>query len=121
KGDAPYPTKPVRVIVPYPAGGGTDLVMRAIQPALAERLGQPIVVDNRPGATGAIGGEIAAHSLPDGYTLLAHTSAGLTIAPHTMPPWRFDSIKDFAPISQLTSGPFILLVHPKVAAASVPE
>src|SRR6185295_7746217 len=66
-----YPSKPIRVIVPYPAGGGTDVVMRAIQPALAERLAQPIIIDNRPGATGAIGSEIVAHSTPDGYTLLA--------------------------------------------------
>ena len=62
KGDAAYPVRPVRVIVPYPAGGGTDLVMRAIQPTLAERLGQPVVIDNRPGATGAIGSEIVARS-----------------------------------------------------------
>ncbi|HEX2825878.1 MAG TPA: tripartite tricarboxylate transporter substrate binding protein [Burkholderiales bacterium] len=118
---APYPVKPVRVIVPYPAGGGTDLVMRAIQPVLAERLGQPVVIDNRPGATGAIGSEIAAHSTPDGYTLLAHTSGGLAIAPHTMPQIRFDPRKDFAPISQITSSPFVLLVHPKLAATSVAE
>jgi tripartite-type tricarboxylate transporter receptor subunit TctC len=116
-----YPVKPVRVIVPYPAGGGTDLVMRAIQPVLAERLGQPVVIDNRPGATGAIGSEIVARAAPDGYTLLAHTSGGLAIAPHTISEVRFDPIKDFAAISQITSAPFILVVHPKLAASSVPE
>jgi tripartite-type tricarboxylate transporter receptor subunit TctC len=121
KGDGIYPVKPVRVIVPYPAGGGTDLVMRAVQPVLAERLGQPIVIDNRPGATGAIGSEIAARSTPDGYTLLAHTSGGLAIAPHTVTHMRFDPIRDFAPISQLTSSPFVLLVHPGIPATSVPE
>ena len=121
KNDAAYPVKPVRVIVPYPAGGGTDLVVRAVQPALADRLGQPIVIDNRPGATGAIGSEIVARSTPDGYTLLAHTSGGLTIAPHTVQQARFDPVKDFAPISQITTSPFVLVVHPKVAATSVPE
>ena len=121
KADAAYPVRPVRVIVPYPAGGGTDLVMRAIQPALAERLGQPVVIDNRPGATGAIGSEIVARATPDGYTLLAHTSGGLAIAPHTMAQARFDPVKDFAAISQITSAPFILLVHPKIAATSVRE
>ena len=119
--NATYPVKPVRVIVPYPAGGGTDLAMRAIQPALAESLGQPIVIDNRPGATGTIGTEIVARSIPDGYTLLAHTSGGLTIAPHTITQVRFDPVKDFAPISQITSAPFVLIVHPKIAVASVPE
>jgi tripartite-type tricarboxylate transporter receptor subunit TctC len=118
---AGYPVKPVRVVVPYPAGGGTDLVMRAIQPVLAERLGQPVVIDNRPGATGAIGSEIVARAVPDGYTLLAHTSGGLAIAPHTIAEVRFDPIRDFAAISQMTSAPFVLLVHPKIAATSVPE
>ena len=121
KADANYPARPVRVVVPYPAGGGTDLVARAIQPMLAERLGQPIVIDNRPGATGAIGSEIVARSAPDGYTLLAHTSGGLAIAPHTITEVRFDPVKDFAAISQVTSAPFILLVHPKIAASTVAE
>ena len=117
----PYPTRPIRVIVPYPAGGGTDLVMRAIQPLLIERLGQPVVIDNRPGATGAIGAEIVARAVPDGYTLLAHTGGGLAIAPHAMPQARFDPLKDFAPITQATSSPFVLVVHPKIAATSVPQ
>lgn len=116
-----YPARPIRVIVPYPAGGGTDLAMRAIQPALTERLGQSLVIDNRPGATGAIGSEIVARAAPDGYTLLAHTSGGLAIAPHTMTQARFHPLKDFAPITHATSAPFILLVHPKVAATSLPQ
>ena len=116
-----YPTRPIRVIVPYPPGGGVDIVMRAIQPLLTERLGQTVVIDNRPGATGAIGTELTAHATPDGYTLLAHTSAGLTIVPHTLPQARFDVLKDFAPITQMTSAPFIFVVHPKVAATSVAQ
>src|SRR5690242_12996194 len=79
-----YPVRPIRVIVPYPAGGGTDLVVRAIQPIVNERLGHPLVIDNRPGASGAIGAELAALAAPDGYTLLAHTNGGMTIVPHTM-------------------------------------
>lgn len=116
-----YPARPIRVIVPYPPGGGVDIVMRAIQPLLTERLGQTVVIDNRPGATGAIGTELTAHATPDGYTLLAHTSAGLTIVPHTLPQARFDVLKDFAPITQMTSAPFIFVVHPKVAATSVAQ
>jgi tripartite-type tricarboxylate transporter receptor subunit TctC len=116
-----YPTRPVRLIVPYPAGGGTDIVMRAIQPVLNERLGQPVVIDNRPGATGAIGSELAARAAPDGYTLLAHTSGGLTIAPHTFAKPRFDPVKDFVPITQATSSPFVLVVHPKVPATSLQQ
>ena len=116
-----YPTHPIRVIVPYPAGGGTDLVMRAIQPVLMERLGQPIVLDNRPGATGSIGAELAARAVPDGYTILAHTGGGLAIAPHSLPEARFNPVKDFAAITQATSSPFILVVHPKLPATTVPE
>ena len=117
----PYPSRPIRVIVPYPAGGGTDLVMRAIQPVLNERLGQPVVIDNRPGASGSIGAEIVARAAPDGYTLLAHTNGGMTIVPHTMAHARYDPVKDFAPITQATSSPFVLLVHPKIPATSVPQ
>lgn len=116
-----YPARPVRVIVPYPPGGGADIVVRAFHTALTEKLGQPIVIDNRPGATGAIGAELAAHSAPDGYTLLAHTSAGLTIAPHVYAKPRFDSLKDFTPVTQVTSSPFVLVVHPKIPATSVQQ
>ena len=76
----PYPTRPIRIVVPYPPGGGIDIVVRAIHAALTERLRQPLVIDNRGGATAAIGTELVARSVADGYTLLAHTSAGLTIA-----------------------------------------
>lgn len=116
-----YPSRPVRVVVPYPAGGGTDLVMRAIQPALMEKLGQSVVIDNRPGATGSIGTEIVARAVPDGYTILAHTSGGLAIAPHTLPEARFNVLKDLAPITQATSSPFIIVVHPKLPATSVAQ
>src|SRR5688572_3914215 len=75
----------------------------------------------RPGAGGAIGAELAARAAPDGYTLLAHTSGGMAIAPHTIPNVRFDPVKDFASITHATSAPFVLVVHPKLPATSVPE
>src|ERR1700709_2734254 len=74
-----YPNKPIRIVIPYPPGGGTDIVIRAVSGRLSARLGQPVVVDNRGGATGTIGSEAVARAAPDGYTLLAHTNAGITI------------------------------------------
>jgi tripartite-type tricarboxylate transporter receptor subunit TctC len=111
-----YPVKPVRIVVPYPPGGGNDIVVRAYSPRLTERLGQSIVVDNRGGATGAIGTEMVARSAPDGYTLLSHTNAGLVILPHLNPDLRYDPVKDFAPITLAASSPYLLVVHPKVPA-----
>ena len=116
-----YPAKPIRVVVPYPPGGGTDIVMRAIGPKVSERLGQPVIVDNRGGATGAIGAEMVAHAAPDGYTLLAHTSAGLTIVPNLQKKLAFDPVRDFAPVTLATSSPYMLVVNPKLPAASVAE
>ena len=116
-----YPSRPLRVVVPYPPGGGVDLVMRAIQPTLTEKFGQSVVIDNRPGATGAIGTELVKHAAPDGYTVLAHTSAGLAIVPHTLVQMRFDPVKDLVPVTQLTSAPFVLVVNPKVPATSVAQ
>jgi len=116
-----YPVKPIRVVVPYPPGGGTDIVMRAIGPKVSERLGQPVIVDNRGGATGAIGAEMVAHAAPDGYTLLAHTSAGLTIVPNLQRKLAFDPVRDFAPVTLATSSPYMLVVNPKLPAASVAE
>jgi tripartite-type tricarboxylate transporter receptor subunit TctC len=116
-----YPVKPVRIVVPYPPGGGNDIVVRAYSPRLTERLGQSIVVDNRGGATGAIGTEMVARSAPDGYTLLSHTNAGLVILPHLNPDLRYDPVKDFAPITLAASSPYLLVVHPKVPATTVAE
>jgi len=87
-----YPTKPIRIVIPYPPGGGTDIVIRAVSGRLSERLGQPVVVDNRGGATGTIGSESVAHAAPDGYTLLAHTNAGITILPHLNKKLPYDPI-----------------------------
>jgi len=116
----PYPTKPVRIIVAYPAGGGTDILSRTIGQKLSESLGQPFIVDNRPGANGNIGSEIAARATGDGYTLLMGT-ANLTVNPNFYPKLPYNTLKDFSPISLVTITPNILVVHPSVRATSVKE
>src|SRR5262249_545259 len=116
-----YPTKPIRIVVPYPPGGGADIVLRAIGPTLTERLGQPLVVDNRGGATGIIGTELVARAVPDGYTLLAHTVAGLALVPNLNKSLPYDPVPDFAPIRHATASCYMMVVHPKMAAQSVPQ
>ncbi len=116
-----YPAKPIRVIVPYPPGGGLDIVVRAMSPKLTERLGQQVVIDNRGGATGLIGTETVMRAGPDGYTILAHTVAGLAIVPNTNPSLPYHPVRDFAPITHATSSAYMLVVHPKVPAGTVKE
>ena len=115
-----YPDKPIRVIVPFTAGGGSDVIARLLGPRLSERLGKPMVIDNRAAASGVVGTDVAAKSAPDGYTLLMITSthavnAGLA----TRLP--YDLIKDFAAISMVTSSPFGLMLQPSVSALSTRE
>ena len=109
-----YPVKAVRLIVPYPPGGPTDLVGRSLGQKLAESWGQPVVVENRAGAASAIGTELAARSAADGYTLLLGTSAGFCIAPALGGKLPYDPERDFAPISLLVINPQILVVHPSL-------
>ena len=116
-----YPVKPIRIVIPYPPGGGTDIVIRAVSGRLSERLGQPVVVDNRGGATGTIGSEAVARAAPDGYTLLAHTNAGITILPHLNKQLPYDPLRDFAPVTLAASSPYLFVVHPKVAATTVTQ
>ena len=116
-----YPTRPIRWIVTYPPGGPTDVVARAIGAKLTAAWGQQIVIDNRPGAGGVIGTELAAKAVPDGYTLLFGTSAGLTINPALSNKLPYDAMKDFAPVSLLVLNPQLLVVHTSVAANSVKE
>ena len=115
-----YPGRPVRMIVPYSAGGATDIVMRIVAQRLPEILGQQVVVDNRPGAGGLIGTDTVAKSSPDGYTLLA-TSTPHVILPHLHKKIPFDALHDFAPIMQFGDQPYALTVHPSLGVSSVKE
>ncbi len=117
---ANYPDKPIRLIVPFPAGGGTDLIARTLSQRLTEALGQPVVVDNRAGAGGVIGAEIVARAPADGYTLLMGTPGPLTINPALVAKMPY-TLADFAPVVLATVSPFILVVHPSVPAKSVRE
>lgn len=118
---AAYPDKPVRVIVPVPAGGTPDVVARLVTPGLAAALGQQIVVDNRGGAGGLIGAELAARANPDGYTLLLSSPGPLTILPHLQKKIAYDPLRDFEPIGLISIGPFLLISHPSVQAKTVKE
>ena len=118
---AQWPTKPVRLIVPYPPGGSADILARAIGQKLGDGLGQQVIVDNRPGAGTAIGAEATAKAAPDGYTILLGTVSSHAINPALNPGLKFDPIKDFAPISLVASIPFALVVHPSLPAKSVKE
>jgi len=116
-----YPSRPIRFIVPYTPGGLGDTFARAVGQALSERVGQPVVIDNRPGASQAIGAEATAKAPPDGYTIFMGTQSGLvlnTIARKSLP---YNPVKDFAPVSMLFTSPLYLVVHPTVPANSVQE
>ncbi len=114
-----WPTRPIRLIVPFPPGGSNDIVGRVIGQQLGERLGKPLVIDNRGGAGGLIGTEIAIHAQPDGYTLLVISVAySYSPAINKLP---YDSVKAIAPIAQLGTGPNSLVIHPGVPASSVKE
>jgi tripartite-type tricarboxylate transporter receptor subunit TctC len=115
-----YPTRPIRLVVPFPPGGPTDLLARIVATRLAERLGQSVVVDNKPGASGMIGAELVAKAAPDGYTLLVNASIHV-INPSLYAKTRYDAIADFAPISNLADVPLVLVVNPKLPARTVQE
>jgi tripartite-type tricarboxylate transporter receptor subunit TctC len=118
---APYPNKPIRLIVASSPGGPNDLVARMVAAPWGELLGHSIVVDNRAGAAGTIGTELAARATPDGYTLLVGFPGPLIIAPLMKTSTPYDTARDFAPVSLAVSAPFVLLVHPGVPAKSVKE
>ena len=116
-----YPSKPIRFVVAFPPGGGTDLVARTIAPRLAERLAQQVVVDNRPGAGGNLGTEIVAKSAPDGYTMLMGSVGPLAINASLFARMPFDPLKDLAPVTLAASTPNVLVVHPSLPVTTVRE
>ena len=107
-----YPSKPIRFIVSFPPGGSADLVARSIAPRMAERLGQPVVIENRPGAGGNIGVDVVAKAAPDGYTIGLAAAGALSLNASLYPSMPFNAEKDLAPISMLAMIPFILIAHP---------
>ena len=116
-----YPTRPVRLIAPFSAGGGVDIVARYLALKLTEKWGQQVVVDNRTGATGIIGTEIAAHSPPDGYTLILGNAATHAVNVSLFKKLPYDAVKDFAPVTLIGRVPEMLVVHPALPAANVRE
>jgi tripartite-type tricarboxylate transporter receptor subunit TctC len=116
-----YPTRPIRIVVPFPAGGTTDVLARAVAQKLTESLGQPTVVDNRPGAGGNIGAELVAKSAPDGYTLLMGTVGTHAINPSLYPKMPYDHVRDFAPVILVAGVPNVLVINPALPINSVQE
>jgi tripartite-type tricarboxylate transporter receptor subunit TctC len=116
-----YPSKALRLVVPFPAGGPTDIVGRTIGQKLNETLGQPVVIDNRAGAGGVIGTEQVAKSPPDGYSMLLGTISGLAVAMSLYPNRGYDSLRDFAPVTQAVTVTNILVVHPSLPVRNVRE
>jgi tripartite-type tricarboxylate transporter receptor subunit TctC len=116
-----YPTKPITLIVPFPPGGSTDIVGRLVANGLSKELGQPVVIENRGGAGGAVGTAVAAKAAPDGHTLALGTTSTHAVAPATLPKVAFDPVKGFAPISLVAETPYVLAVNNKVPAKTVKE
>ncbi len=116
-----YPTKPIRLIVPFPAGGATDLFARSLSQKLGERLGQSVVVDNKRGAGGTLGSDLAAKATADGYTLLLSTTSTHSIGPNLNPKIPYDAMRDFTPIGQVGNAPSIMLVPNSSPAKTVKE
>ncbi|MES2561192.1 MAG: tripartite tricarboxylate transporter substrate binding protein [Pseudomonadota bacterium] len=116
-----YPDRPIRVIVGVPAGGTPDVMARSVTTGMSKILGQPLVMDNRGGAGGLIGTEVAAKAAPDGYTLLVSSPGPMTILPHMQKQIAYDPLRDFVPIGLIASNPFLLIAHPSLPAKSIKE
>src|SRR5207253_6581637 len=117
----PYPVKPIHLIVPFPPGGGNDTVARAIAQQAGPDLGQPLVIDNRPGAGGSVGAELAAKAPPDGYTLFLAGVGSHAVNPNLHRHLPYDAIRDFTPVTLIASAPSVLVVNPSVPAKTVAE
>jgi tripartite-type tricarboxylate transporter receptor subunit TctC len=116
-----YPNRPIKLLIPFPPGGPTDIAGRLIAPKLTEALGQPFVIENKPGASGTLCAETVAKSSPDGYTLLLGTTGTLVSAPALLPRLAYDPVRSFAPISQITNGVFLVVVNASLGVGSLPE
>ena len=116
-----YPSRPITLVIPYPAGGSVDIVGRTIAPELSKRLGQPVIVENSGGGGGTIGTSKVVRAAPDGYTLLVGTGSEISIAKLTNPAVRYDGQRDLAPISLIGTTPMVLVGHPSVAAKNTDE
>jgi len=116
-----WPAKPIRLVVTFPPGGSSDAAARIVAPRLAERLGQPVVVDNRPGAGGGIGLELVAKSPADGYTIVLASAGGLTANPSLYKKLNYDPVRDFAPITLFGTSPFVLLASPSLPVSTVAD
>jgi tripartite-type tricarboxylate transporter receptor subunit TctC len=116
-----YPSKPIRLVVPFPPGGSTDIVARIVAQKLGTQLGQPLVIENRDGAGGTLGTAVAARAPADGYTLVVGTTSTHVVAPSVYQKLEYDPVKDFAPVSLMAVTPYLLVVNPSVPAKSVKE
>jgi tripartite-type tricarboxylate transporter receptor subunit TctC len=116
-----YPAKPIRLVVPYPPGGGTDIVARTLAQLMTARMGQQVVVENRGGAGGNIGMEAVARSAPDGYTLVFAITAQLAVNPSLFPKLPYDVVRDYTPITLAGIAPYLLVIHPSLPATSVKQ
>jgi tripartite-type tricarboxylate transporter receptor subunit TctC len=116
-----FPAKPVRIVVAFPPGGGTDIVARLLAPKLGDAWGQQVIVDNRAGASGVIGTEFAARSAPDGHTLFLGTLGNLAVNQHLIAKMPVDPLRDFAPVTQVVAVHFVMVAHPSLAARNVNE
>jgi tripartite-type tricarboxylate transporter receptor subunit TctC len=119
QGAASFPAKPIRLVVPYPAGGTTDIMARSIQAQLQEKIGQTVIVDNKPGASGVLAAREVAHAPADGYTLLFVNSGMVSVTPLVVPNAGFDGVKDFAPVALVSTAPLFVVTNAKVPATDL--
>jgi tripartite-type tricarboxylate transporter receptor subunit TctC len=116
-----FPSRPIHIVVAFPAGGPTDFVGRVVAEKMKDALGQSVIIDNKPGANGTLGGEFVAKSDPDGYTLFLTTAGAVTVSPHIMADIHYDSLRDFAPVALVTKVTEVMVVTPKLGIKTVNE